>query len=91
MNIVSLEEAIRKMTSLPASIFSLSDRGLIKEGYKADIVIFDMETIEEKGTIANGRQHPEGIDYVIVNGAITAEKGKHTGALNGRILKHKKK
>ncbi len=91
MNIVSLEEAIRKMTSLPASILSLTDRGLIKEGYKADIVIFNINTIEEKGTIANGRQHPVGIDYVIVNGAITAEKGKHTGALNGRILKHKKK
>jgi len=91
MNIVSLEEAIRKMTSLPASILSLNDRGLIKEDYKADIVIFDIETIEEKGTIANGRQHPEGIDYVIVNGAVTAEKGTHTGVLNGRILKHKKK
>ena len=91
MKIVSLEEAIRKMTSLPASILSLSDRGLIKEGYKADIVIFDQDTIEEKGTIANGRQHPVGIDYVIVNGAITAEKGKHTGALSGQILKHRKK
>jgi N-acyl-D-amino-acid deacylase len=91
MKIVSLEEAIRKMTSLPASILSLPDRGLIKEGYKADIVIFDIETIEEKGTIANGRQHPIGIDYVIVNGALTAEKGKHTGALNGQILKHRKK
>ncbi|TFG14961.1 MAG: D-aminoacylase [Promethearchaeota archaeon] len=90
MNIVSLEEAIRKMTSLPASILSLSDRGLIKEGYKADIVIFDPDTIEEKGTIANGRQHPVGIDYVIVNGALTAEKGKHTGALRGKILKNKK-
>ncbi len=88
--VISLEEAIRKMTSLPASILSLPDRGIIKEGYKADIVIFDPKTIEEKGTIENGRQHPEGIDYVIVNGAITAEKGKHTGALNGQILKHKK-
>ncbi|MFX1338269.1 MAG: amidohydrolase family protein [Promethearchaeota archaeon] len=90
MKIISLEEAIRKMTSLPASILSLSDRGLIKEGYKADIVIFNPETIEEKGTIANGRQHPVGIDYVIINGAITAEKGKHTGVLNGRILKYRK-
>jgi len=90
MKVVSLEEAIRKMTSLPASILSLKDRGLIKEGYKADITIFDPETIEEKGTIANGRQHPVGIDYVIVNGALTAKKGKHTGKLNGVILKHHK-
>ncbi|TFG14960.1 MAG: D-aminoacylase [Promethearchaeota archaeon] len=90
MNILPLEEAIRKMTSLPASILSLPDRGLIKEGYKADIVIFDPEQIREKGTIENGRQHPEGIDYVIVNGIITAEKGVHLGALNGRVLRHKK-
>jgi N-acyl-D-amino-acid deacylase len=90
MKVVSLEEAIRKMTSLPASILSLADRGIIKEGYKADLVIFDPERIEEKGTIENGRQHPEGIDYVIVNGTITAEKGKHTGHLKGKILKHNK-
>jgi N-acyl-D-amino-acid deacylase len=90
MNVVSLEEAIRKMTSLPASILSLNDRGLIKEGYKADITIFDPETIEEKGTIANGRQHPVGIDYVLVNGALTVKEGKHTGKLNGVILKHHK-
>jgi N-acyl-D-amino-acid deacylase len=68
----------------------LSDRGLIKKGYKADIVVFDLDTIEEKGTIANGRQHPVGIDYVIVNGELTAEKGKHTGSLNGIVLKHTK-
>jgi N-acyl-D-amino-acid deacylase len=90
MKVISLEEAIRKMTSLPASILTLPDRGIIKEGYKADLVIFDPKTIKEKGTIQNGRQHPEGIDYVIVNGTITAEKGKHMGALNGIILKHKK-
>ncbi|MHA1763600.1 MAG: N-acyl-D-amino-acid deacylase family protein [Promethearchaeota archaeon] len=88
MKVVSLDEAIRKMTSLPASILKLPDRGLIKEGYKADIVIFDPERIEEKGTIQNGRQHPEGIDYVIVNGVITAEKGKHVGVRNGVILKN---
>ncbi|MHA1688738.1 MAG: N-acyl-D-amino-acid deacylase family protein [Promethearchaeota archaeon] len=88
MKVVSLEEAIRKMTLLPASILRLPDRGLLKEGYKADIVIFDPERIEEKGTIQNGRQHPEGIDYVIVNGVITAEKGKHMGVHNGVILKN---
>ncbi len=88
MKVISMEDAIRKMTSLPASILSLPDRGLIKEGYKADIVIFDPETIEEKGTIENGRQHPVGIDYVIVNGKVTAANGKHLGVLNGSILKH---
>ncbi|TXT60753.1 MAG: putative D-aminoacylase [Promethearchaeota archaeon] len=90
MNVVSLEEAIRKMTSLPASILKLNKRGLLKPGYKADITIFNMEKIEEMGTIKDGKQHPLGIDYVIVNGAITARKGKHTGMRNGAILKHQK-
>lgn len=88
--IVSLEEGIRKMTSLPASILHLKDRGVIKSGYKADLVIFDPETIIDKSTYKNGCQYPEGIDYVIVNGEITVEKGRHLGTLNGQILKHKK-
>ena len=87
---VPLEEAVRKMTSLPASILGLKDRGVLKEKYKADLVIFDLNKIKEKGTLQNGRQHPEGIDYVIVNGQITAAKGKHLGVLNGQILKHGK-
>jgi len=87
--LVSLEEAIKKMTSLPATILGLSDRGEIKENKKADIVIFDFEKIEDKSTYKNGRQFPEGIDYVIVNGKIAVKKGIHTGALNGQILKHK--
>lgn len=90
MEIIPLEEAIRKMTSLPASILQLPDRGLLKPGYKADIVIFDRNKIEEKGTIKNGKQHPVGIDYVFVNGKLTGEKRKHTGIINGKILKHKK-
>lgn len=88
-NVVSLKEAIRKMTSLPASILQLDDRGLLKPGYKADIVIFDRERIEERATLENGRKHPIGINYVIVNGAITAENQKHTGIRNGMILKHR--
>ncbi|MBD3255031.1 MAG: amidohydrolase family protein [Candidatus Lokiarchaeota archaeon] len=91
MDVIPLEEAIRKMTSLPASILGLTDRGLIKEGYKADIVVYDPEIIKEKGTIKDGRQYPEGVDYVLVNGAITVKKGNHTGALNGKILKNKLK
>jgi N-acyl-D-amino-acid deacylase len=87
--LVTLEEAIRKMTSLPASILHLKDRGIIKAGYNADLVIFNPETIIDKATYKNGCQFPEGIDYVIVNGEITVEKGKHIGTLNGQILKHK--
>lgn len=87
---VSLEEAIKKMTSLPASVLKLNDRGIVKEGYKADLVIFDYDKIQENGTLENGRQFPDGIDYVLVNGAITVENGNHTGALQGKVLKHKK-
>lgn len=88
MKIISLEEAIRKMTSLPASILQIKDRGVIKEGYKADLVIFNYNFIKEMGTIENGNQFPEGIEYVIVNGEITCEHGKHTGALKGKVLRH---
>ena len=89
--IVTLEEMIRRLTSLPASILNLSDRGVISEGNKADIVIFDFNTINEQGTLVDGCKPPIGIDYVIVNGQITVEKGRHTGALNGEILRNKLK
>ena len=87
-NIFSLEEGVRKMTGLTTSILGLKDRGLIKEGYKADVVIFDPETIIDKSTYSDGRQYPEGIDHVIVNGEITVSDGTHLGTLSGRILKH---
>jgi len=86
---ISLEEAIRKMTSLPAQILQIPDRGTLKEGYKADIVVFDYERIKENGTLENGRQFPDGIEYVFVNGKLTAKKGEHLGVLNGRVLRHK--
>lgn len=89
--IVSIEEAIRKMTSLPASILHLNDRGVINQGYIADLTIFDPDKIRDKSTYQDGRQFPEGIDHVIVNGRITVENGKHLGTLNGRILNHKPK
>ncbi len=88
--LVSLEEGIRKMTSLTASILGLNDRGIIKLGNKADIVIFDPELIKDKATYKNSRQYPEGINYVIINGEITVANGKHLGILNGQILKHRK-
>ena len=89
VSLQNYQKAIKKMTSLPATILGLSDRGVIKENKKADVVIFDFEKIEDKSTYKNGRQFPEGIDYVIVNGKIAVKKGSHTGALNGQILKHK--
>ncbi|MGE5485836.1 MAG: N-acyl-D-amino-acid deacylase family protein [Ignavibacteriales bacterium] len=84
---LTLEEAIRKMTSLPASVVGLQDRGIIREGLKADLVVFDPETVDEAATYEHPNRYPTGFHYIIVNGLITVEHGEHTGALNGRILR----
>jgi N-acyl-D-amino-acid deacylase len=85
--VLSLEEAVRRMTSLPAARLGLQDRGLLLEGMKADITVFDPETISDKSTFDNPHVYPTGINSVIVNGEVTVAKGDHTGALNGKILK----
>jgi len=86
--IISLEEAIRKMTSLPAISVDLFDRGLLKDGFWADVVIFNPNTIIDKATYADPHQYPEGIEYVIVNGEIVIEQGNHTEKLPGKVLRH---
>ena len=85
--VITLEDAIRKMTSLPASKIGLKKRGIIKEGFYADIVIFDPNNIKDKATYTNPRQYPEGIKYVFVNGRIVVENGRLTGIKSGKILK----
>ncbi len=87
IRILSLHEAVRKMTSFPAQKLGLTDRGLIREGMRADIVIFDPETISDKTTYANPHQYPEGIPFVIVNGTVVIDNGRHTGARPGMVLK----
>ncbi|RLI23020.1 D-aminoacylase, partial [Candidatus Bathyarchaeota archaeon] len=87
-NLLTMEEAVRRITSAPASRLGLMDRGLIRPGFWADIVVFDPINLREKATYKDPVQYPEGIEYVIVNGVITVEKGKHTGALAGKPLKH---
>jgi len=84
--IITLEEAIRKMTSLPASRIGLIDTGILNAGKCADIVIFNPLTIKDKATFENSHQYPEGIDYVFVNGEIVVDHGKITGKLPGRII-----
>jgi len=84
--ILTLEEAVRKMTSLPAQTFRLKNRGMIKEGMFADIIIFDRETFVDKATYSEPHQYGHGFAYVVVNGEITAEDGQHTGKLSGMIL-----
>ncbi|MGB3861496.1 MAG: D-aminoacylase [Candidatus Aminicenantaceae bacterium] len=85
-NVMTLENAIKKMSSLPASFLQMKDRGLLKKGYKADIVIFDPETVRDKGTHSDARQYSTGTEYVVVNGKISIEEGKYNGVLNGKLL-----
>ncbi len=98
--VLSLHEAIRKMTSFPAQKLGLKDRGLLREGMWADMVIFNAGTIKDKATsrfpysfpLENyPHKYPEGIEYVIVNGEIVVEKGRHRGVLPGKVLRHRAK
>lgn len=84
--ILSLEEAVRKMTSLPAQTLRLKKRGIIKEALYADLTIFDWHRFEDKATFSNPHQYSQGLMYVIVNGELVVEEGKHTGKLPGMIL-----
>jgi dihydroorotase/N-acyl-D-amino-acid deacylase len=86
-NILSLEEAIRKMTSLPAHILSINKRGLLREGYYADITIFNSETVIDKATFEDPHQYAVGINTVLVNGVIVVENGLHNGNRPGRVLR----
>lgn len=84
--ILSLSEAIRRMTSLPAQKFQLKDRGLLKEGMAADIVVFDENTVTDKATFQQPHQYSTGFHYVLVNGVITLENEIHTGVRAGKAL-----
>jgi N-acyl-D-amino-acid deacylase len=84
--VIPLEEAIRRMTSLPAQRFGLNDRGLLHEGMAADIVVFDENSVTDQSTFDKPHQYSTGLSYVLVNGKITLENGKHNGTRAGAIL-----
>ena len=84
---LSWEEAIRRCTSFPAQRYSLADRGLIKRGLAADVVVLDPETIIDRGTYADGRRKPIGIEYVFVNGQMAVEKGQRSANFPGQVLR----
>jgi N-acyl-D-amino-acid deacylase len=84
--IISLEEAIRRMTSLPAQKFQLKDRGLLKEGMAADILIFDELQVQDVSTYEKPHAYSKGFHFVIVNGQLTVDDEKHTGVRAGKAL-----
>ena len=84
--VISLQEAIRRLTGLPAANLGLDRRGLVKEGYFADLVVFDPETTADRATYENPHQYATGVKHVLVNGVRVIENGEHTGAKPGRAL-----
>ncbi len=84
--LLTLEEAVRKMTSLPAWRLGLPDRGILRPGMKADVTVFDPERVRDKATFDNPHQYAEGFAYVVVNGQVIYEKGAMTSARPGRVL-----
>jgi N-acyl-D-amino-acid deacylase len=85
--ILTLEQAIHKMTEMPAKRVGLVDRGLLREGMLADITVFDPQHVRDRATFEIPNQHPEGIKYVIINGQLSVDDGKRTPALAGRVLR----
>ena len=85
--VLALEEAVRKMTSLPAQTFGLKSKGLLKEGFDADIVLFDPKTIIDTATYEDPLRRPEGLGWVIVNGRIAVEEGRVMGGASGKVLR----
>jgi len=88
---LTLEDAIYKMTKKPATTFNIHKRGEIKEGYFADITIFDKDLVIDKGTFVEPIQYPDGIVYVMINGNLTVSKSKHTGQRTGLVLRQNQK
>lgn len=88
-NILSLEDAVRKMTSWPAQRMGLADRGLLREGLRADVIVFDADTVEDHASWTAPMRPATGIADVIVNGVLTLDQGRHTGARAGMVLRHR--
>jgi N-acyl-D-aspartate/D-glutamate deacylase len=89
--ILSLEQAVWKMTGGPAARLGIEDRGTIRDGAAADLVVFDPATVRSNATYDEPRRYPDGIDYVIVNGELVVDGGVHTGATPGRALRRGQK
>jgi N-acyl-D-aspartate/D-glutamate deacylase len=87
LKVLALPDAVKKMTSMNADKLGISDRGRLKEGMWADVVIFEPDRVIDRATFENPHQYPQGIPYVIVNGVVTLDRERHTGALAGRVIR----
>jgi N-acyl-D-amino-acid deacylase len=87
LKVLPLEEAVRKMTSFPAEAAGIKDRGLVKEGFAADLTVFDPRTVDSRASFEKPNQYSEGIPYVAVNGVLVIDAGKITGAAPGRAIR----
>jgi N-acyl-D-amino-acid deacylase len=85
--LLPLEQAVRKMTSLPAEHFGFEGRGLLRPGYFADIVVFDPATVSDTATFERPHAYAAGVPYVLVNGTVVVRNGEHTGARAGQVLR----
>jgi N-acyl-D-aspartate/D-glutamate deacylase len=84
--VLTLEDAVRKMTSLPAQVLGLRDRGQIREGFAADLVAFDPATVGETNSFERPKSYAKGVPYTIVNGVVVIDRNEHTGARPGKPL-----
>jgi N-acyl-D-aspartate/D-glutamate deacylase len=89
--VLTLEDAVRRITSYPAQTFRIRNKGLLRKGMDADIVVFNPDTIIDRATYQDPHNFPDGIEYVIVNGVPVIEKGRHTGVTPGEIIRHNSK
>ncbi len=89
LGVISIEQAVRKMTSLPAMRLGFADRGLVRPGMVADLVCFDQDNVVDRSTYEDPRQTPDGIPFVMVNGVFVVDGGRHTGRLPGRALRRR--
>jgi N-acyl-D-aspartate/D-glutamate deacylase len=86
LKVITLPEAVKKMTSMNADKLGIMDRGRLKEGFAADVTIFDQDRVIDRATFEQPHQFPVGIKYVIVNGVVTVDNERHTGALAGQVI-----
>src|SRR4029079_8315049 len=88
--VLTLEQAVRQMTGMPAARLSLSDQGCLRVGCAANVTVFSAEKVKDMGTFDNPHQYPEGIPFVVVNGVLVVDSGRFTEARPGRVLRHAK-